>query len=318
MMWLPSPRQKIALSSPVCELFYGGAAGGGKTDFLIADFLKHLNEWGDKWNGILFRKTYPELEGIIRRSLQIYPLLGARFKSGDKVWEFPNGARLALRHLDNEYDVTHYQGHEFTWIGFDELGNYPTSYCWTYMMSRARSSAGAPCYLRGTGNPGGKGHGWLKQRFIDGKKPMTVYAENGIKRIFIPANIDDNQILLMNDPLYRKRLENLPEHLRRALLHGDWDVFEGQIFAEFRRDRHVVKPFPLPPDEWKRFYAFDWGFHKPFAVGKWAVNSEGRFVQYGEWYGCKAGEWTSFETEVYAPLRARVSKEVSQNAKRFA
>jgi hypothetical protein len=69
MMWLPSPRQKIALSSPVFELFYGGAAGGGKTDFLIADFLKHLNEWGDKWNGILFRKTYPELEGIIRRSL---------------------------------------------------------------------------------------------------------------------------------------------------------------------------------------------------------------------------------------------------------
>jgi hypothetical protein len=177
-------------------------------------------------------------------------------------------------------------------VGFDELGNYATDYEWRYMTSRLRSAAGAPCYIRGTANPGGVGHAWIKNRFIDGFEPGRIYRDpkTGMTRCFIPSKLADNPALMKNDPGYRKRLDLLPAHLRRALLEGDWDIFAGQVFDEWRRDRHVVKPFALPPGEWKRFYALDWGFAKPFSLGKWAVNYDGRMVRYGEWYGCSRDE----------------------------
>ena len=154
-------------------------------------------------------------------------------------------------------------------------------------MSRARSAAGAPCYIRGTANPGGPGHAWIKNRFIDGYEPGKVYkTKDGLTRCFVKALIQDNKKLIDNDPEYLKRLQMLPNHLRRALLDGDWDIFAGQVFDEFRREKHVVKPFAMPSGEWKRFYSLDWGYAKPFSLGKWAVNNEGRMVRYGEWYGC--------------------------------
>jgi hypothetical protein len=85
-------------------------------------------------------------------------------------------------------------------------------------------------------------------------------------------------------------MDLLPAYLRRALLEGDWDIFAGQSFDEWRREKHVVKPFALEPGMWKKFYSLDWGFAKPFSLGKWAVNAEGRMVRYGEWYGCARDE----------------------------
>jgi hypothetical protein len=160
------------------------------------------------------------------------------------------------------------------------------------MMSRVRSAAGAPCYIRGTANPGGAGHAWIKNRFIDGFEPGKIYRDpvSGLTRCFIPSKLIDNPALMKNDPQYRRRLELLPNHLRRALLDGDWDIFAGQVFDEWRRERHVVKPFPLPPGGWKKFYSLDWGFAKPFSLGKWAVDSDGRMIRYGEWYGCSKDE----------------------------
>jgi hypothetical protein len=200
-----------------------------------------------------------------------------------------------MRFLESDDDVTRYQGQEYTWVGFDELGNYPTDYCWKYMMSRLRSSRGAPCYLRGTANPGGRGQAWIKNRFIDGFIPGKIYRiknKNGsfTTRCFIPSKITDNNTLMENDPDYLKRLENLPDHLRRALLEGDWDVFGGQYFDEWRRERHVVKPFALPQGQWYKFYAFDWGYNKPWALIKLAVNRYGKVIQYGEKYGCEPEE----------------------------
>jgi hypothetical protein len=131
------------------------------------------------------------------------------------------------------------------------------------------------------------GHAWIKDRFIDGFEPGKVYRDpvTGLTKTFIPARLQDNHVLMNHDPQYLKRLESLPTHLRRALLDGDWDIFAGQVFDEWRRDRHVVKPFSLPPGAWHRFYSLDWGFAKPFSLGKWAVSGEGRMVRYGEWYG---------------------------------
>ncbi|MDR0486994.1 MAG: terminase family protein [Treponema sp.] len=291
VLWSPQKRQAQALACNAFELLYGGAAGGGKSDFLLVDFIAQCNAWRQDWKGILFRRTYPEMESIIDRARQLFIPLRAVWNKAERTFYFPTGSKLQMRFLEKDEDVTRYQGQAYTWVGFDELGNYPTDYPWRYMMSRARSAAGAPCYIRGTANPGGPGHAWIKARFIDGLEPGKIYkTKEGLTRSFVKALIQDNKKLLENDPDYLKRLEMLPTHLRRALLEGDWDVFAGQIFDEFRREKHVVKPFALPQGQWKRFYSLDWGFAKPFSLGKWAVNAEGRMIRYGEWYGCAKHE----------------------------
>jgi hypothetical protein len=294
ILWSPQPKQSKALSCPAFEMLYGGAAGGGKTDFLLIDFLGLLPKWGKDWQGIIFRRTFSELEEMIKRAKELYTPIGGEWVSGHKLFQFPNGALVRFSYLERDNDVTRYQGHQYTWVAFDELGNYRTDYPWRYMISRLRSPAGAPCYIRGTANPGGVGHAWIKARFIDGFTPGKIYRldEGGIEitRCFIPSTLDDNEILMRNDPGYVQRLKLLPDYLYRALRHGDWDVFAGQVFDEFRRDLHVVKPFALPQEAWYKFYAFDWGYQAPYALVKLAVNGDGKIVQYGEMYGCREGE----------------------------
>jgi hypothetical protein len=295
IIWKPHPKQLTAIKSRAFELFYGGAAGGGKTDFLLMDFLKGVNFFGEEWQGILFRQTYPELSSIIRRAQKYYLPLGAVWEKAKKTFRFPNGAQLELRPLEREDDVTKYQGQEYTWVGFDELGNYASDFPWNYMITRTRSAEGAPSFIRGTGNPGGKGHAWLKSRFIDGLIPGKVYKYRAGKRWltqqFIPSTLDDNPTLIENDPNYEAKLEMQPEFLRRALRYGDWDIFAGQYFDEWRRDRHVVKPFALPNGRWYKFYVLDWGYNCPYAIGKYAANREGKLIQYGEIYGAAKDGW---------------------------
>jgi hypothetical protein len=145
--------------------------------------------------------------------------------------------------------------------------------------------------MRATANPGGPGNNWIKNRWIDGFLPNKIYRDSeGLTRCFIPSLLKDNKILMTNNPQYERQLRGLPSHLRRALLEGDWDVVAGQVFDEWRRDKHVIRPRALPPDEWFRFYAFDWGYKSPYGIVKLAVNSGGKIIQYGEMYGCIPGE----------------------------
>lgn len=302
--WKPQPKQELALRCPATELFYGGAAGGGKSDWLIGDYLQGANLYGRFWRGILFRQTYDELEELMDRANELFTPQGARFvgkgsKEGSNIWVFPNRATLKMRYLENEKDVKHYIGHQYTWVGIDELGNYPTPYCWLMMKSRLRSAHGVPSYIRGTGNPGGVGHGWIKQRFMDDHIPNQIfYIEtelNGIKSrdtaCFIPSTLNDNQVLMQNDPDYEKKLLSLPSHIARALRFGDWSVFEGQVLESFRPNIHVCKPFILEQGMWFRFCAMDWGWAKPYSIGFYAVNSQGRLIRYRELYGCKQDEY---------------------------
>ena len=291
ILWEPQPKQQLALSCSAFELFYGGAAGGGKSDFLLADFLAGCNEGRGAWRGILFRRTYRELEDLIIRAKELYIPLGARYHKTENVFTFPTGSFLRLRYLERDEDVGSYQGHQYTWCGFDELGNYATDYCYLYMISRLRSAAGLKCYMRATGNPGGVGHSWIKMRFIDKKKPNTIYTdEMGRTRCFIPSLLDDNRILMKNDPEYEKSLTLLPRYLYEALRYGNWDIVAGAAFEEFRREEHVIKPFALESGQWFKFCAMDWGYAKPFSIGWWAVNNEGRMIRYRELYGCEKGE----------------------------
>lgn len=288
IIWEPQPRQAQALACPAFEVFFGGAKGGGKSDFLLGDFAAGIEEWGPAWKGILFRRSYKELDEIIGRSKEIYGRIpGARFVGGDQLtWYFPGGATLRFRSLEKQEDVSKYNGHQYTWIGFDELTEFPNGEAYIFMIGCCRSGAGAPCYMRATGNPGRPGHVWVKARFIDPMRPFELYKdpESGLTRCFIPSKLEDNQILMKNDPEYEKRLLLQPKHLQRALRWGEWDLIVGQVFDEFSRERHVIRRGPLDWS-WFRFCAMDWGYSRPFSIGWWAVNEDGRMVRYKEWYG---------------------------------
>jgi hypothetical protein len=300
VLWEPLPRQAYAMKCDADQIFYGGAAGGGKTDCSLAFNIRGVMEHGRKWKGIIFRKTFPQLAEVIDRGKKLFTPMGARYNETNHVFTFPNGAAVRLASLERDPDIERYQGQQFTLVVFDELGNWKTDYCWTFMSTRVRSPDGVFCQMLGTGNPGGPGHAWIKNMFIDGFRPDVKYRipaafdrERGewdyVSRCFIPSKLEDN-VYLTKTPQYKASLEALPKHLRRAYLNGDWDVYAGQVFDEWRREKHVVKPFALSQEGWRRFYAMDWGYSRPYAVVKLAVNGDGKVIQYGEIYGCLRGE----------------------------
>jgi len=187
-------------------------------------------------------------------------------------------------------DVNHYISYDThvvnknTWIGFDELTNWATDYCYVYMFSCARSAFGIPVRIRASGNPGSVGHFWVKERFIDGKKPYKIYRDiSGMSRCFIPALLEDNIRLQKNDPQYEARLKLLPKHLYEAYRHGDWNVFAGQAF-HLSEEHHIIQPIPIPGNA-PIYMTFDWGFGKPFSLGWWWIDADGRAYRFMEWYG---------------------------------
>ena len=284
------------------ELLYGGARGGGKSEFLLGDYCTDC-ELGAEWRGVIFRRSYPELEELMARSQSIVPQCwpGSEWWKSEKTWRIPTGATLRMRSLETPEDASHYQGHEYSWIGWDELGAWPNDRAYKALMATLRSTGNIPHKrVRATANPGGPGHGWVKSRFIDPAPAgyeIIRDADTGMARVFIPARVTDNLILLAKDPTYIDRLRGVgsPE-LVRAWLEGDWTVVAGAFFPEFSMQRHVIAPRRLP-EHWARFRSFDWGSARPFSVGWWAVSDgtlhdipRGCLVRYREWYGMKPGE----------------------------
>lgn len=290
VIWKPQPGpQELMLSCPYEEILYGGAAGGGKTDSLLGDYAKGIEKYGEDHKGVIFRRTYPMLEELESRSLQIFgPAYGQKcYSLGNKKWKFPNGATLKFRFLEKKKDTLNYQGQQFNWIGFDELTQWPDDYCYEYLKTRLRSPSGAPCTIRSTSNPGGPGHLWVKEFFEIGKTPplTPIVNRNGRIRIFIPAKVQDNLILMHNDPLYVERLDEISDPvLRLALKDGNWDVFAGQAFPEWRQHIHVVPDSPVP-DGVTMWRACDWGFEKPYCVLWFYADYDGNVTVCNEIYG---------------------------------
>lgn len=191
----------------------------------------------------------------------------------------------------------------------EEMGTFPAEGPINKLGATLRSGNGVPCQMKGTCNPGGPGHTWVKaryrlDRFPGGYEPFTFEFTNpftGKKvsktRVFIPSRVTDNQYL--GDDYVASLQMSGSESLVRAWLMGDWDVIEGAFFDCWRADRHVVEPFEIP-EHWTVARSFDWGFAKPFSVGWWAIASEatrlsnnlwlprGGLVRFAEWYGATA------------------------------
>lgn len=279
----PGPQEEAFRYFYVDEIFYGGAKGGGKTDWLLLDFVEPDLIQKSNYRGIIFRRTFPRLREIIDRSFQ-YFTGGAVYNSQERSWTWPSKAKLFFGHCQYEEDKYDYQGHEYQYEGYDQLEEFTESQ-YEFLKAQARTTdKDIPVRIRATGNPGNIGHLWVKRKFIDNKEPMKVYCDkNGLTSIFIPAKVYDNPSLMENDPMYVRRLESLPEQDRRALLEGDWNIFAGQYFKEWNPERHIVKPYYIP-QFWKRFIAGDYGEKKPASVGWYAVKPEGGLIRYRELY----------------------------------
>jgi hypothetical protein len=265
----PGPQTSF-LSASEREVLYGGAAGGGKSYAMLADPLHGLND--PHFSGLLVRHTTEELRELIQKSQELYPraIPGIKWSERKSQWTSPQGGRLWMSYLDKDTDVTRYQGQAFNWIGFDELTQWNSPYAWDYMRSRLRSAHASDLglYMRATTNPGGNGHAWVKKMFIDpaiGNEPFwatnietgdTITFPKGhskegqplFKRRFIPASLFDNPYL-SDAGDYEAMLLSLPEHQRKQLLEGNWDINEGAAFPEFDRKIHVVDSFEIP-DSW--------------------------------------------------------------------
>ena len=212
----PTYKQLLFLSLKTEEAFYGGAAGGGKSDALLMAALQYADQPG--YAALLLRRTFKALtlpEALLDRARMWLTGSGADWKGDSGGFLFPSGAKLIFGYLEADKDVEQYQSAAFQYIGFDELTQF-TEYQYRYMHSRTRRLEGSeiPIRVRGASNPGSIGHEWVKQRFlVEGQQ----YG-----RPFIPATLNDNPYL--DQAAYIKSLNNLDPVTRQQLLEGDWSA----------------------------------------------------------------------------------------------
>ena len=216
----PTAKQTAFLLVNDKEVFFGGAAGGGKSDALLMAALQYVEE--PSYAAILFRKTYADLAlpgALMDRAKEwLIPHADVKWNEKDKTFTFLSGATLTLGYLENDNDKYRYQSSEFQFIGFDELTQIVKG-CYTYMFSRLRrlKSSNVPLRVRSASNPGGAGHDWVHQRFL---------IEGPSKgRIFIPATSRDNPYL--DNESYMESLAELDPITRAQLQEGDWNVKHG-------------------------------------------------------------------------------------------
>lgn len=277
---MATKRQRDFMEAEAEEVLFGGAAGGGKSFGQLLDALVYALRYpGSKQ--LILRRSYAELEkSLIRVSLGLYPADLYSYNSTSHVGRFVNGSLIDFGYCAVENDVFRYQSAEYDVIRFDELTHFD-EFQYLYMLSRLRGTNGYPKQIKSTTNPGGIGHLWVKERFIDPSPPDTVFfAEGGSSRLYLPSRIDDNRFLAEGDPGYKTRLLALPESQRKALLDGDWNLFEGRFFSEFSYERHTVDPFAVPP-HWRKYRTVDYGLDRLACL--WiAIDPDGNAYVYRE------------------------------------
>lgn len=301
VVWKPmaGSQEAFLASDPIFEVLFEGTRGGGKTDSLLMSFANKVGRgYGAGWKGILFRQTFPQLTDVITKSRkwfsQIWP--EATYNATLHTWTWPTGEQLLFRQFAKADDYWNYHGHEYPWIGWEELCNWATDDGYKRMMSCCRSSTvGMPRMVRATTNPYGPGHNWVKMRFRLPAFNMKVIKdskddEGNVEppRLSIRSVLEENKALLAADPDYRQKISaaaRSPQE-RKAWLKGSWDIVAGGMFDDVYDERfNVVQPFEIP-SSWRITRSFDWGASKPFSVGWWAVSN-------GEDYRDANGRWRS-------------------------
>jgi phage terminase large subunit len=276
--FIPLPRQVEAmetLTGPAIYILIGGAAGGSKSkgvrEIGHAECLKHKN-----YRVLLLRRTYKELDQTHLRDVELEaPEMGAVAVPSAKVVRYPNGSVMQFGHCETAADAANYLSAEYDLIIFDELVTFEET-MFLLISSRARSTKKGvtPKVLCGT-NPGGPQSHWVRQRFIDKNVDLDMYPDyQPSEWCFIPSKLEDNPYL---DQAYERKLLALPPELRKAYRDGDWDIFPGQYFPEWRKATHVTDTHRVFPPDRERVLSLDWGFVKPGSCGWWVLNDDGAY-----------------------------------------
>lgn len=277
-LYVPTPKQVEfhETTRTVRRVLYGGQAGPGKS---------HALRWGlyrdclsiPNLNCLLLRRTFKQLEQTHLRDMEReQKVIGAHYRTGDKVMEFPNGSVIQAGHCETTVDALNYLSTEYDRIAFDELVTFDRDMA-LEIMSRARTSkaavkaAGDAQVWAGT-NPGGRGALWVKEFFIEHAVDRQEFPSYDPGRYgFVEATLDDNPYISSE---YRRDLEDLTEMRKRQLLYGDWNAFEGQFFSEWRAGVHV-REVPIAPGI-EHFASMDWGYNAPGCVLWWACLPDGK------------------------------------------
>jgi len=294
--FLPKQKETVSwLDKGMKYVLYGGALGGGKSRFLrwyaVRFLLNCYYRWGFKnVNVMLACEDYPSLKDRQLQKISIeFPAWLGRSHVDHRDYGrcfilekcFGSGV-ICFRNLD---DPSKYASAEFAAILVDELtkNDYET---FNFLRTRLRWAgiADQDCKFIGATNPGSVGHAWVKQLWIDRDFPREFYQELDYRPLFhfVPSRADDNPYL---DQAYWSMLNTLPERMRKAFRDGNWDLFVGQAFTEWRQAYHIIKPLPHVPENLQHYMTFDWGFGAPFSLGWWFVDNDGRLVRFHEWYG---------------------------------
>ena len=323
--WAPIPgAQTEFLRRPEREVLIHGTRGGGKTQVELVDFLQHVGQGhGSAYRGILFRRTFGELADVERKTLELFKKIFPAAKYIKHNWKFPDGEQLLLRYLDDPMDYQlKYHGHEYQWLGFEELTNWPTNECYLLMFSCLRTGKkGIPLKVRATSNPGGPGHNWVKERFNLGAVPPAdpaskfkratplgpILGKPGRpKRTSIFSDVRENFVLMQASPDYLYDIEEAArsrgEATYRAWMFGDWSIVAGGMFDDVWNPAIHVLPNTPPhviPNSWAINRSYDHGQSAPFSVGWWAQSNgepitvdgtkigqiRGDLIRIDEWYG---------------------------------
>lgn len=302
----PNDKQKLFLSDHHKHVAFGGARGGGKS-WAVRDKAKRLCL---RYGGIkilIVRRTYKELENnhIYQLQEELHGI--AVYNKTEKIFRFPNGSTISFGYCATDADLGQYQGAEYDVIFLDEATQLQE--VWIKKITACvRGVNGFPKRIYYTCNPGGASHGYIKRLFIDRRFEEGERAED---YSFIQSLVTDNKALMESQPDYIRQLEALPPKLRDAWLYGNWDIFEGQFFEEFKtapdrqlceeagisveeaaqqgRFTHVIEPFDLNKGErrgWRIYRSYDFGYAKPFSCAWWAVDYDGTLYRVLELYGC--------------------------------
>jgi len=324
--WMMLPgSQHLFLTSPVFETLYAGTRGPGKTLTLLMDFAKDVGQgWGKAWRGILFRRQFGDLDDAVRKIEDWFSHMfpGFRFlKSKSEymaVW--PTGEALLLRHMRNADDYGEYHGHEYPWIGWEELTEWEDDQAYRLMMSCCRPTMpGIPLRVRATTNPYGPGHQWVKRRFrLPDHYEQVIRVPGERERVAIQGQLRENFLLTYADPSYPLTIVQAARNpaQAQAWINGDWNVTSGGMIDDLWDDAvHVLPDIPVEriPRGWKVTRAYDHGQSHPFSVG-WFLESNGEPIEiegtligrvrgdrilWREWYG-STGE---INTGVRMPAR---------------
>ena len=298
----PNEKQRLMLAARTKHVGFGGARGGGKS-WAVRTKAKLLALRYPGIKLLIVRRSYPELINNHINILRAELASLAKYHDKDKVLRFDNGSTIHFMYCAKDGDLDRMQGVEYDVIFLDEATQL-SEFQMKTVSACLRGVNDFPKRIYYTCNPGGQGHSYIKRIFLDRRYEA---GEDPADYSFIQSLVTDNRILLESQPDYIKQLEALPEKLRRAWLEGDWDIFEGQFFEDFRsapdpakcaaagispaeakaqgRWTHVIPARPPAPG-WKLYRSFDWGYSRPFSCAWWAVDFDGRLYRILELYGC--------------------------------